>query len=136
MSEGTERSCQAQKDSVHFLSSINFNSNLLICRFHTGTFPNWNKEGREKGLTFGAVLKACRERAGLTQEEIAEKLHRSRSCISKFETDKKTLDVATLIKWADVTSAKDVACAIVTGVDPVMILQQLMPLIGGIIQWF
>ncbi|WP_427036787.1 hypothetical protein [Cytobacillus pseudoceanisediminis] len=41
-----------------------------------------------------------------------------------------------LIKWADVTSAKDVACAIVTGVDPVMIIQQLMPLIGGIIQWF
>ncbi len=99
MSEGTERSCQAQKDSVHFLSSINFNSNLLICRFHTGTFPNWNIEGRDKGLTFGAVLKA-------------------------------------LIKWADVTSAKDVACAIVTGVDPVMIIQQLMPLIGGIIQWF
>ncbi|EWG12717.1 helix-turn-helix domain-containing protein [Cytobacillus firmus] len=86
-------------------------------------------------MTFGAVLKACRERAGLTQEEIAEKLHRSRSCISKFESDKKTLDVTTLIRWTDVTAAKDVACAIVTGVDPVMILQQFMPLIGGLIIW-
>ncbi|MBY0157304.1 helix-turn-helix domain-containing protein [Cytobacillus oceanisediminis] len=86
-------------------------------------------------MTFGAVLKACRERAGLTQEEIAEKLHRSRSCISKFESDKKTLDVTTLIRWTDVTSAKDVACAIVTGMDPVMILQQFMPLIGGFITW-
>jgi DNA-binding XRE family transcriptional regulator len=97
---------------VRFLSSINFNINLPNCRFHNRTFPNWNIEGRDKGLTFGAVLKACRKRAGLTQEEIAEKLHRSWSCISKFETDKKTLDVATLIKWADVTSAKDVACAL------------------------
>lgn len=86
-------------------------------------------------MTFGAVLKACRERAGLTQEEIAVKLHRSRSCISKFESDKKTLDVTTLIRWTDVTSAKDVACAIVTGMDPVMILQQFMPLIGGVIRW-
>ncbi|KON86585.1 XRE family transcriptional regulator [Sporosarcina globispora] len=86
-------------------------------------------------MTFGAVLKACRERAGLTQEEIAEKLHRSRSCISKIESDRKTLDVSTLIRWADATSAKDVACAIVTGVDPVMIMQQLMPLIGGLLIW-
>jgi transcriptional regulator with XRE-family HTH domain len=84
-------------------------------------------------VEFGAVLKACRERAGLSQESLAEKLNRSRSCISKIENNAKTLDVATLIRWTDLTAAKDVACAIVTGVDPVMIIQQFMPLIGGII---
>lgn len=86
-------------------------------------------------MGFGAVLKACRERAGLTQEQIAYRLHRSRSCISKIESDKKTLDVMTLIRWADVTNSKEIACMIVSGIDPAMILQQLTMLVGGLIFW-
>ncbi|MGN7403503.1 helix-turn-helix domain-containing protein [Cytobacillus praedii] len=76
-------------------------------------------------MTFGAILKNCRERAGLTQEQLAEMLHRSRSCISKIEADKKTLDAATLIRWGDATSAKEVVCAIVYGIDPNLIMQHM-----------
>jgi transcriptional regulator with XRE-family HTH domain len=86
-------------------------------------------------LTFGSVLKTCRERAGLTQEQLAELLHRSRSCISKLETDKKTLDAATLIKWGDVTAAKDVVIALIYGLDPAAIVQTLTPFIGGFISY-
>lgn len=82
-------------------------------------------------MNFGAILRACREHAGLTQEEIADKLHRSRSCISKLETDKKTLDVATLIQWVDVTASKEIMVAMLCGVDPVLILQNILTLLGG-----
>lgn len=90
-------------------------------------------------MSFGAILKSCRERAGLTQEQLAELLHRSRSCISKIESDKKTLDAATLIRWGDVTSAKEVVCAIVYGIDPNVIIQNMQTFLslvgGGLILW-
>lgn len=82
-------------------------------------------------LKFGAILQACRERAGLSQEELAEKLHRSQSCISKFEKDKKTLDVHTLMQWVDATAAKEVMVAFVCGVDGLGIMQSIMQMLGG-----
>lgn len=100
---------------------------------HCKNVPIWHIGGEKVG--FGAVLRACRERAGLTQEQLAEKLHRSRSCISKFESDKKTLDVMTLIRWTDVTNSKEIAYMIVSGIEPMMILQQMMTMIGGLISW-
>lgn len=86
-------------------------------------------------MQVGALLKVCREKAGFSQEQLAEKLHRSRSCISKIESDKKTLDLGTFVRWMNETSAHDIACAIVTGVDPVRLMQQLMPLVGGFIKF-
>ncbi len=82
-------------------------------------------------MKFGAILQACRERAGLTQEEIAEKLHRSRSCISKLENDRKTLDVPTLIQWAEATQAKEVVVAFLYGMDGISMIQNVMSLLGG-----
>jgi transcriptional regulator with XRE-family HTH domain len=81
--------------------------------------------GGEKVLTFGAILRTCRERAGLTQQEMADKLHRSRSCISKLESDKKSLDVGTLIRWADTTSSREVVCSLIYGIDPSVIVDQI-----------
>jgi transcriptional regulator with XRE-family HTH domain len=84
-------------------------------------------------LAFGAILKQCRERAGLTQEQMAERLHRSRSCISKIESDKKGLDVTTFMQWADATCAKEVMIAALCGVDPSIIvqnIQNIMSLLG------
>ncbi|QVY60967.1 helix-turn-helix domain-containing protein [Cytobacillus gottheilii] len=86
-------------------------------------------------MQVGGILKICREKAGFSQEQLAEKLHRSRSCISKIESDKKTLDLGTFIRWMNETSATDIACAIVSGVDPVMLMQQMMPLVGGFIKF-
>lgn len=65
-------------------------------------------------MNLGAILRAARERKGLSQEKLAEKLHRSRSCISKFETNQKTIDVPTFIFWMNTTNAKDIMIAALT----------------------
>ncbi|WP_236338539.1 helix-turn-helix domain-containing protein [Paenibacillus plantiphilus] len=83
-------------------------------------------------MKFGAILQACRERAGLSQEQLAEKLNRSRSCISKIEGDKKTLDAETLIKWTDLTNAREVAVSFFCGMDGLSIMQHVMQFtVGG-----
>jgi len=84
-------------------------------------------------LKFGAILQACRERAGLTQEQLALMLHRSRSSISRLEGDKKTLDAETLLKWTELTNAREVAVSFFFGMDGLSILQNLMQVtnIGG-----
>ncbi|AGR47202.1 XRE family transcriptional regulator [Brevibacillus phage Jimmer1] len=75
---------------------------------------------------FGAILHACRERAGLSQEQLAEKLNRSRSCISKLEADKKTLDFQTGLAWIEATGAKEVAVAFFCGMDGMSIMQNVL----------
>jgi transcriptional regulator with XRE-family HTH domain len=82
-------------------------------------------------MKFGAILQACRERAGLTQEQMAEKLYRSPSCISKFENDKKTLDAQTLIEWGKITQANEVVVAFLYGMDGLGIIQNIATLLGG-----
>ncbi|ANY70438.1 transcriptional regulator [Paenibacillus sp. BIHB 4019] len=82
-------------------------------------------------LGFGAVLHACRERAGLSQEKLAELLNRSRSCISKFEKGHKLADMQTFLTWLDKTNAKDVGYALVGGTDPVTILQTILQVSGA-----
>lgn len=79
---------------------------------------------------FGAVLHACRERAGLSQEKLAEMLNRSRSCISKFEQDHKIPDMSTFLVWLDKTNAKDVGYALVGGMDPAAVLQTILQVAG------
>ncbi|MED0670589.1 helix-turn-helix transcriptional regulator [Aneurinibacillus aneurinilyticus] len=82
-------------------------------------------------MKFGAILQACRERAGLSQEQLAEKLHRSRSCISKIENDKRLLDAETLIEWGKITQANEVVIAFLYGMDGLGIVQNLTTLLGG-----
>jgi transcriptional regulator with XRE-family HTH domain len=79
-------------------------------------------------LKLGSIMQACRERAGLSQEEMAEKLNRSRSCISKFENDHKIPDVPTMMRWVDVTSAKEVMIAFMYGADGITMMQTIMGL--------
>lgn len=82
-------------------------------------------------MKLGAILKACRVRAGLSQEQIAAKLYISRSNISKLETDQLKLDVPTLIQWANVTNAKEVVVAFLMGVDGVTIMTSILTMLGG-----
>lgn len=79
----------------------------------------------------GALLRACRERAGLSQEELADRLNRSQSCISKYETDQKIPDIFTFLNWLQVTQAQEVAVAYLLGFDGLTILQQLMTVMVG-----
>lgn len=86
-------------------------------------------------MRFGAVLKRTRKHAGFSQERIAEVLHMSRSCISKLENDKKTLDAETLIQWAQATSSQNAVAALICGVDVATVLQSITTLIGGLALW-
>jgi transcriptional regulator with XRE-family HTH domain len=56
-------------------------------------------------LNFGSILHACRTRAGISQERLAELLNKSRSCISKYEQGHKLPDIQTFLAWLDRTNA-------------------------------
>ena len=47
-------------------------------------------------MTFGEKLKDARQKAGLSQEQLSEKLHVSRSAVAKWETNKGMPDIENL----------------------------------------
>ena len=47
-------------------------------------------------MTFGEKLKQARQKAALSQEQLSEKLHVSRSAVAKWETDKGMPDIDNL----------------------------------------
>ncbi|WP_164821349.1 helix-turn-helix domain-containing protein [Paenibacillus koleovorans] len=81
-------------------------------------------------MKFGAIMQACRERAGLSQEQLADKLHRTQACISKYENDHKIPDVPTLVKWAEATGAREVVVAFIYGMDGLTMIQSLLRIAG------
>lgn len=86
-------------------------------------------------MKIGAIMQACRERAGLSQEELAEKLHRSRSCISKLENDKKTFDFQTVLAWVQTTGSQEVFVAFFCGMDGLSIMQNLLSVAGILMRY-
>lgn len=52
-------------------------------------------------MSLGEKIKELRRKAGITQEQLAEKLNVSRQAITKWETDKGTPDIANLIAISD-----------------------------------
>lgn len=83
----------------------------------------------------GTLLKACRERADFSQEELAYRMNRTQACISKYENDHKIPDVNTFMEWCRQTNTPEVAIAFLYGVDGLMILQQLLPIVGAMAMW-
>lgn len=77
-------------------------------------------------MDFGLILKKCRLRAKLTQEQLAERLFLARSAVSKLENNKQVLDAQTLFAWIRETGTPDVAVALLYGVDATTIVQQVM----------
>ncbi len=49
----------------------------------------------------GMLLRAAREEAGLTQDELAERLHTKKSAISRIENHAEDIRLSTLEKFAD-----------------------------------
>lgn len=45
-------------------------------------------------------LKQCRTQTGLTQEQVAERLHITRQTVSNYETGRSQLDLDTLVRLA------------------------------------
>ncbi|WP_400162884.1 multiprotein-bridging factor 1 family protein [Brevibacillus sp. TJ4] len=77
-------------------------------------------------MDYGPLLKTMRVRAGLSQDQLAEKLHRTGSCISKFESGKKVPDMNTFMAWVHATGTMEVAVAVLCGMDGISIMQQLL----------
>ena len=52
-------------------------------------------------MNLGEKIKECRKQAGLSQEQLAERLNVSRQAITKWETNKGIPDIANLIAISD-----------------------------------
>ena len=60
-------------------------------------------DGYESGyqdFKIGAMLKAAREEAGMTQEQVAAKLHTKKTAISRIENHAQDVKLSTLVKFA------------------------------------
>lgn len=82
-------------------------------------------------IAYGALLRAIRKRAGLSQEKLAEKLNRTKSCISKFENNNKMPDMHTFLEWIKKTNSGDVLIAMGSGLDVQSIIQQVLQIVGA-----
>lgn len=67
----------------------------------------------------------------MSQEALAEKLHISRSNISRMETGNLEIKATDLIKWANVTQCQELLAAIILGVD-VGVVQQILEMVSSV----
>lgn len=77
-------------------------------------------------MKFGAILKACRVRAGLSQEELADRLYINQSDVSKFENGTKEPPISLFQQWINQTQAQEVMVAYILGMDGLNILQNII----------
>lgn len=86
-------------------------------------------------MKYGTILKACRERAGFNQEELADILHINQSDVSKYENDVKEPSMSMFRDWTMNTQTTEVLVAFICGMDGLAILPTIMSLVGGIINF-
>ena len=77
-------------------------------------------------MRVGAVLRACRTRAGLSQEELANRLFISQSDVSKYENDTMEPHISTLQAWTNNTQAPEVLVAFICGMDGLSVMQSIL----------
>ena len=68
-------------------------------KLHDSEF-NKNYESGYQEFKIGAILRLAREEAGLTQEQLAEKLHTKKTAISRMENHAEDIKISTLEKFA------------------------------------
>lgn len=59
-----------------------------------------------EAFKIGVLLRLAREDAGLTQEELARRLHTKKSAISRIENHAEDIRLSTLEKYADALGRK------------------------------
>lgn len=88
-------------------------------------------------MKVGAIMRACRVRAGLSQEELADILYVNQSDISKYENDAKEPPVSLFQQWINNTQSAEVMVAFLCGMDGLGIMQNILDagltLVGSII---
>jgi len=65
-----------------------------------------NYETGYQEFKIGAMLRIAREQAGLTQEQLAEKLHTKKTAISRIENHAEDIKLSTLKKFAQALGKK------------------------------
>lgn len=84
-------------------------------------------------MRVGAILRACRTRAGLSQEALADELYISQSDVSKYENDSMEPHLSTLQAWTNTTQTSEVMVAFIMGVDGLGIMQNILEITNGVI---
>lgn len=82
-------------------------------------------------MKYGGILKACRERSGMNQEELAFQLHVSQSDISKYETNVREPSITLFNQWIQQTQTQEVMVAFLCGVDGIGAMQQIIETMSG-----
>lgn len=77
-------------------------------------------------MKLGGVLKACRQKAGLSQEELADKLYINQSDVSKYENDVKEAPASILQAWMVNTQSAEVMVAFLYGIDGLKIIESVL----------
>lgn len=77
-------------------------------------------------LDSGKILKTIRKHAGLTQEELAQKLFVEQSTISKIENGKSTLYAHFLFECAKVTGTQELVAEMLFGKEVTEKVKELM----------
>ena len=67
---------------------------------HSAEFADGFENGYEQ-FKIGVILRAAREEAGLTQDDLAERLHTKKSAISRIENHAEDIRLSTLEKFAE-----------------------------------
>lgn len=66
---------------------------------------------------FASCLKEWREKAQITQIEMAALLNITQSHVSKYETGRRNLDLETFLRWVRVTNSEANAAVVMFGAD-------------------
>lgn len=88
-------------------------------------------EGRK--IMDGIHLKKFREQANMTQSQVAEKIHKSRSAISKIENGEQEIDAFSVVKWAQATGCEAQAAIIMFGADIIAQAAHMLTLVPAMI---
>ncbi|MEG0470742.1 MAG: helix-turn-helix transcriptional regulator [Solibacillus sp.] len=80
-------------------------------------------------------LKDFRERANITQIEMAQKLNMTQSHVSKYETGRKVVDLETFQRWTQITNSEVQAAIILFGTDIFAHAAQVLSLLPAFIRF-
>lgn len=77
-------------------------------------------------IEIGTLMQACRERAELSQEQLADRLHRTQSFVSKVEKGRQTPDFPTVVSWAEETKSQEMIVAYLYRVEGMKFIQKML----------
>ncbi|AKG36137.1 helix-turn-helix domain-containing protein [Paenibacillus durus] len=75
---------------------------------------------------YGALMKALRERAGITQEKMAEELNVDQATISRYENGRQEPTMSFISRWGNITASKDVIAAYILDGSGAQMMQYII----------